>query len=481
MAKKDARKQFVQARLKALGGEATPELKAKLRQRFNTLTETKQGRTKIAQTVLPSGTASERLELKKSLRPTKTSTTSSTTTTGSTSSNPGYSPGYVPGYVGVPGARVPTPTTPPKSPTTTTIPKSTTSTTIPRSTTTTTTPKTPGTIAGGTVPAGNASSSAVIPSSQKTQVYGDDYMERLALKLEEYNIPVFGRIAGIGRAYDERNNSEFTQKLLAAGLDAFVTGATLGTIKLAGKGVVNKFPTVNPTNQTRLRLEYRQYSKDVKRLQNEKFGAKSGLMGHTTPGGIRAESSVQALQGNLGGPKDYPVRSELRAYPNRKIDFIDDINEAAAAQAPIAPKAPKEKAPKEKAPATTAPKAPATTAPKAPATTAPKASKSPTTTAPKASKSPTTTAPKASKTPSTTVPQSTTPTTVVAGKPGSVYDQYGTRISGRYKDPVLGDPMPIEPKMPRLSKAEQNMWSSSDAMSDYKEALYQWQKLHLKP
>ena len=79
MAKQDARKQFVQSRLKAIGGDATPEQKAKLRQRFNKLSETKEGRTRIAQVVLPSATAEQRKALKQSLRPTKTSTTSTVT------------------------------------------------------------------------------------------------------------------------------------------------------------------------------------------------------------------------------------------------------------------------------------------------------------------------------------------------------------------------------------------------------------------
>jgi len=159
MAKQNQRKQFVQARLKALGGDATPELKAKLRQRFNKLSETKEGRTKIAKVLLPGGTAAERKALKQSLKPVKTSTTSTTGTssatgTGSTtdtgSTNKVVTPKYVPGYFGikpsvsVPGI-LPTPTTSttvPKSTTSTTVPKSTTSTTVPKSTTSTTVPKT---------------------------------------------------------------------------------------------------------------------------------------------------------------------------------------------------------------------------------------------------------------------------------------------------------------------------------------------------
>jgi len=167
-----SRKAFVQAKLGQTGVEATPEQKAKLRERFNTLSQTKQGRTKIAQALLPTGTAEQRKTLKASIRPPKTGTsttgtsTTGTSTTGTsttgTSTTGKTNVGYVPGYKGiinnpslpsnnysssttVPSATKTTTTTPrttttttPRTTTTTTVPKSTTSTTVPQTTTTTT-------------------------------------------------------------------------------------------------------------------------------------------------------------------------------------------------------------------------------------------------------------------------------------------------------------------------------------------------------
>ena len=484
MAKQDARKQFVQARLKALGGDATPEQRVKLRQRFNKLSETKEGRTRIAQVVLPSGTAEQRKALKQSLKPTKTSTTStgsttgtgSTTTTGSTTGTNSKSkvvnPGYVPGYVGVkPKAVVSGSTTP------TTLPKSTTSTTLPRSTTSTTI------VSDGNTPKNNSQSSAVIPSAKKTNVYGDTWEEKVALKLENWGVPLFGRVAGIGRAYDEGETRKAVEKTVAAGLDALLTGATFGGAVVGGTIIKNKFPGgVGPTNQTSLRIENTQYKRDIAKLQNEKFGAQRGLMGHTTPGGIRAESSVQALQGKLGGPTDYPVRSAPRAHLGESKWATDQASGATGPAfyernnpiyGPELPKTPITTPKPSKPTATTTPKAPSTTTPKAPSTTTPK--KTTTTTTPKA---PTTTVAKA---PTTTAPKSTTPTTVVAGKPGSVYDQLGTRTSGSYRDPKPGDPEPTKPAMPRgLSKADRDLWKNSDAMYDYENALYAWRKFNPK-
>lgn len=139
------RKQFVQARLKALGAEGTPEQKAKLRERFNTLSQTKEGRTKIAQVVLPSGTASDRAALKKALRPpskNKPTSTATSTTTSTTGVMGGVNTptGSSASSAVVPGAKITPSTTVPRSTTTsTTVPLSTTtSTTVPRSTTTTT-------------------------------------------------------------------------------------------------------------------------------------------------------------------------------------------------------------------------------------------------------------------------------------------------------------------------------------------------------
>ena len=141
MAKK-TRQQFVQARLKATGEEPTPELKAKLRERFNTLSQTKEGRTKIAKALLPSGSAAERKALKSSIRPPKTSTTPSTTPSTTTTTKSAV--GYVPGYKGIinnpslPSNNYSSSTTVPSAvkTTTTTTPRTTT-TSVPQTTTTT--------------------------------------------------------------------------------------------------------------------------------------------------------------------------------------------------------------------------------------------------------------------------------------------------------------------------------------------------------
>jgi hypothetical protein len=160
------RKAFVQAKLGQTGVEATPEQRAKLRERFNTLSQTQEGRTKIAKVLLPSGTAAERAAFKKSIRPTTGttgstgSTTTSTTPTGmggnpvttglttttKTFKGMGGNPITVTGVinnVGVPSNNSSssavvrtTPTTLPQN-TTTTVPRSTTSTTVPQTTTTT--------------------------------------------------------------------------------------------------------------------------------------------------------------------------------------------------------------------------------------------------------------------------------------------------------------------------------------------------------
>lgn len=135
MAKNDARKSFVAARLKETGKEATPEQRAKFRERFNQLSQTKEGRTTIAQKVLPGGTAAERKALKGSIRPPQTDTTSNKTDYPGFV-NKGYSPGIL-NNVNLPSnnfsSSAPIPST------TTTVPKTTTTTTVPRSTTTTTT------------------------------------------------------------------------------------------------------------------------------------------------------------------------------------------------------------------------------------------------------------------------------------------------------------------------------------------------------
>jgi hypothetical protein len=245
-----SRKAFVQAKLGQTGVEATPEQKAKLRERFNTLSQTKQGRTKIAQALLPTGTAEQRKTLKASIRPPKTGTsTTGTSTTGTsttgTSTTGKTNVGYVPGYTGIinnpslPSNNYSSSTTVPSATktTTTTVPQTTTTTT-PR-TTTTTTPRTTTT----SVPQSNAfksfgptqttkTTTTKTPSKDNKNVYGDVFEEKIALTLEKYKIPVFGRVAGIGRAIDAGDTKAALVGSGKAILSALVTGATLGTVKM---------------------------------------------------------------------------------------------------------------------------------------------------------------------------------------------------------------------------------------------------------
>ncbi len=62
-----AQRQFVQARLAETGLEASPETRQRFRQRFETLAAEKQGRTKLAQKLLPTGAPEERKNFKRML------------------------------------------------------------------------------------------------------------------------------------------------------------------------------------------------------------------------------------------------------------------------------------------------------------------------------------------------------------------------------------------------------------------------------
>ena len=62
-----AQRQFVQSRIAQSGQEATPELRARYRERFGKLAQEKEGRTKIAQRVLPDASAEERKAFKRTL------------------------------------------------------------------------------------------------------------------------------------------------------------------------------------------------------------------------------------------------------------------------------------------------------------------------------------------------------------------------------------------------------------------------------
>lgn len=62
-----AQRQFVQSRIAQSGQEATPELRARYRERFGKLAQEKEGRTRIAQRVLPNASAEERKAFKRTL------------------------------------------------------------------------------------------------------------------------------------------------------------------------------------------------------------------------------------------------------------------------------------------------------------------------------------------------------------------------------------------------------------------------------
>lgn len=97
----DIRKQWVQAKL---GSDVSPERKAKLRAQFNNLLQTKEGRTKIAQAVLPSGDAQSRLKVKQIIKPKGgggTGVSSGSGSSGSGSSG-GVAVGGSPGGSGLP-------------------------------------------------------------------------------------------------------------------------------------------------------------------------------------------------------------------------------------------------------------------------------------------------------------------------------------------------------------------------------------------
>jgi len=290
---KNTRQQFVQARLKAIGGEATPEQRVKLRQRFDVLSATKEGRTKIAKVILPDADAKTRAVLKKSLIPqTKVDTNKNNTggsTGGSTGSSTGGNTGGSTGKstggntTNTIGSTTTSTTLVPKVLVTpTTLPTSTTSTTMAKnntSTSTTTTIPSPTT----TVFTNNASS-AVVPSAQKTNnrgpgivnfepkgtptvkkvtkpkdvVYGDQAAEKVALKLEKYDVPIFGRVAGIGRNLDAGKNKEAGLGLLnavgVAAIARFLPGA-IGAAKTA-KTVFNAAKSLKNQN-TNLQNEFR--------------------------------------------------------------------------------------------------------------------------------------------------------------------------------------------------------------------------------
>ena len=464
MAKQDARKQFVQSRLKAIGGDATPEQKAKLRQRFNKLSETKEGRTRIAQVVLPSATAEQRKALKQSLRPTKTSTTS--TVTSPTVTSPTVTGSKV-DLTGVRDAR----------------------------------PYRPTIISNGNTAQNNSQSSAVIPSNKiivpgSTDSPRQDFANPVVnflfkglpgtdswkakgtgFKVEDSPLGVGGVAKGV--------------KMIQGGNYVGGVGRTVLGVAEVGVSIISMLKggrnqsLQTGANQTSLRTQNKQYQRDITKLQNQKFGEKQGLMGHTTPGGIRAESSVQALQGKLGGPTDYPVRSAPRAYPGESRWATDQASGATGpafyernnpVYGPALPTTPTKTPAKTRASKTPT----ATTVPKTTATTTPTATTVPKTTATTTPKTPVTTVPKTStattvlkKSSVTTVPTSVSPPSTAPRQ----YDPQGKGI-GEPLDIRVGDPMPVKPAKPAgVSKVKFDM---SDQMIDYEVRLanyYRYNKI----
>jgi len=303
-----SRKAFVQAKLGQTGVEATPEQKAKLRERFNTLSQTKEGRTKIAQALLPSGTAEQRKALKTSIRPPKTGTsTTGTSTTGKTNV------GYVPGYQGI----INDPSLPSNNySSSTTVPSAvkTTTTTTPR-TTTTTTPRT--TTTTTSVPQSNAfksfgptqttkTTTTKTPSKDNKNVYGDVFEEKIALTLEKYKIPVFGRVAGIGRAIDAGDTKGALVGSGKAILSALVTGATLGTLKM-GASAASK---LNQTGMARV---------NQRALQRE-FQATQALKANTSPPVPRPDFGSVAEQRAFASQGVSNLRPQFGSVAKQRAD-----------------------------------------------------------------------------------------------------------------------------------------------------------------
>jgi len=217
----ETRKEYVQAKIATNSASKDP---AKLRKDFNTKAATVKGRTEIVQVLGVAGTPQAQM-LRATLRSFPTASTGAAST-GATSTNKdkpvvtnrGYSPGIANNV---------------------------------------------------NMPSNNAASSAVVkrvdpgytpsyPSSKKVgdnkNVYGDTFEEKVALKLEKYKIPVFGRVAGIGRAIDAGDTSGALKKLGKAVLVAGATGAggnIAGTKTVAG---VRNIPVPGPLQQPVIQL-----------------------------------------------------------------------------------------------------------------------------------------------------------------------------------------------------------------------------------
>jgi len=101
-----ARRGFVQARVQARGIEGTPEERKKIRQRFDVLAQTKEGRGKIVRNVLPNAQPEERKNFRRMLSselPTRSVTTpksgTTTTTNPVTTTTPKTGSSYTPAQI----------------------------------------------------------------------------------------------------------------------------------------------------------------------------------------------------------------------------------------------------------------------------------------------------------------------------------------------------------------------------------------------
>ena len=458
--KAQARKDFVKARLEATGKEATPEQRAKFRERFNNLSQTMEGRTKIAQTVLPGGTATERATLKKLLKPSGTGNSTDTT--------PGLTASEITRQTGNPyGGSAPY------------VPKNT---------------KTTGTIAGGTVPAGSSATSAVVPGAKKTQDFTNptlnfllgglpgtqSWRDRPGVGVADLPLGVGRLITGLKKA-KEGNFLGGLGNVAAGGVElGFSLRSMLKTgrlstptafgsnIKITPSSAVTKLPTVSTPVRT-VQQAASSYNPNATPFVSGVTGANRPTSMPVVPN-FRGTAQVTApvAAPTTGTPVTTRRVPTKTTTPPSTIPFTTP-----ASQARLDAVA---KTPAEKAAAADLKARNMNIATKAKNDAAAEAARA------EAGKP--TTATTVPKSTAVTVPKSTTPTTVVAGRSGSNYDGLGTRLPSapNYKDPVLGDPMPTKPVMPRgLNKADKDLWKNSDAVLDYENALYAWQKLNKKP
>ena len=448
--KAQARKDFVKARLEATGKEATPEQRAKFRERFNNLSQTMEGRTKIAQTVLPGGTATERATLKKLLKPTGTGT-GGTGGGGAGSNGTGTK-------IDLTGVRDTKPYIPGK----------------------------PGIISDGTVPAGSSATSAVVPGAKKTQDFTNptlnflleglpgtqSYSNRPGLGLADLPLGVGRLITGLkktkeGNFWGGLGNVAAGGVELGFSLRSMLKTGRLSTptpfgsnIKITPSSAVTKLPTVSTPVRT-VQQAASSYNPNATPFVSRVTGANRPTSMPVVPN-FRGTAQVTApvAAPTTGTPVTTRRVPTKTTTPPTTVPLTAAQIQArldAVAKTPAEKKAAADLGARNRNIETKAKNDAAAAAARAEA---------------------------GKPTTATTVPKSTPPTTVVAGRSGSNYDGLGTRLPSapNYKDPVLGDPKPTQPAMPRgLSKADKDLWKNSDAVRDYEEALYAWQKLNKKP